>query len=37
MGCEVFEVTGEDFGPAVHFGRRDSSLEDAQPIEVLAD
>ncbi len=35
LGCEVFEVSGEDLGPVVRFGRRDSSLEDPQPIAAL--
>lgn len=35
MGWEVFEVTGRDLGPAVRFGRSESSLDDPQPIAAL--
>lgn len=35
MDLEVFQVTGEDFGPVVRFGRGDSSLDDPRPIAAL--
>lgn len=35
MGWEVFEVTRDDFGPAVRFSRSESSLDDPQPIPRL--